>query len=334
MRYRAFVPYSILGTGLWVSSAIVLGYFFSRNINSVIDYAGKGAFALGALIVIVVGIVALRRHLRVEENRRAAVRWMEAHAATRWLVRLGRRFGPQLGFLWDRVTPGGTFGLEFTTLMATLAVSLFVLIAYTVIVNGEPGPTPGDTTALEFVEHIQVDWLVHLAKVVTALGSAAVVLPLALLCGGFLAWPRALGRGRGAGRRPGADRDRRARDQGRGRPAAPGRRPGRHLRLLVPEPPRRLLDLLRLALADDRRAPAARDGARRGGDRGRHRARRPDRPLARLPRRPLPQRRQRRLGARGRLLLALRGGRAGRHHVGHAAQWGRCAAPGAAEDRK
>jgi membrane protein DedA with SNARE-associated domain len=188
MRYRAFVPYSILGTGLWVSSAIALGYFFSRNIDSVINYAGKGAFALGALIVIVVALVALRRHLRVEENRQATVRWMEAHAATRWLARLGRRFGPQLGFLWDRVTPGGTFGLEFTTLMATLAVSLFVLIAYAVIVNGEPGPTPGDTTALEFVERIQVGWLVHVAKVVTALGSAAVVLPLALLCGGFLAW--------------------------------------------------------------------------------------------------------------------------------------------------
>jgi len=190
MRYRAFVPYSILGTGLWVSSAIVLGYVFSRNINSVIDYAGKGAFALGALIVIVVGVVALRRHLRVEENRRAAVRWLEAHAATRWLVRLARRFSPQLAFLWNRVTPGGTFGLEFTTLMATLAVSSFVLIAYAVILTAEPGPTPGDTAAFEFIEHIRVGWLVDIAKVVTALGSAAVVLPLALLCGGFLAWRR------------------------------------------------------------------------------------------------------------------------------------------------
>jgi undecaprenyl-diphosphatase len=190
MRYRAFVPYSILGTGLWVSSAIALGYFFSRNIDSVINYAGKGAFALGALIVIVVGIIALRRYLRVEENRQATVRWMEAHAATRWLVRLGRRFGPQLGFLWDRVTPGGTFGLEFTTLMATLAVSLFVLIAYAVLVNGEPGPTPGDTTTLEFVERIRVGWLVDVAKVVTALGPGAVVLPLSVLCAGFLAWRR------------------------------------------------------------------------------------------------------------------------------------------------
>ena len=39
--------------------------------------------------------------------------------------------------------------------MATLAVALFVLVAYTVIVGGDPGPTPGDETAIELVEHIQ-----------------------------------------------------------------------------------------------------------------------------------------------------------------------------------
>jgi undecaprenyl-diphosphatase len=182
MRYRAFVPYSILGTGLWASSALVVGYLFSRNIDSALDYAGKGAFALGTLIVLIVGAIALRRHFRVAENRRAAVRWMERHVATRWIVVLTRRFSPQLRFLWERVTPGGTFGLEFTTLMAVLAVALFVLVAFTVIVSGDPGPTPGDETAIDVVESLRAGWLVDLAKAVTALGSAAVILPLALLC--------------------------------------------------------------------------------------------------------------------------------------------------------
>ena len=182
MRYRAFVPYSVLGTGIWVSSAIVLGYLFSRSIDSVLAYAGKGAFALGALIVIVVGVVALRRYLRDPENRRDAIRWIDDHAATRWIAVLGRRYSPQLRFLWDRVTPGGTFGLEFTSLMATLAVATFVLVAYTVIVGGEPGPTPGDETARDIVESLQTGWLVDVAKAITALGYPVVVLPLALLC--------------------------------------------------------------------------------------------------------------------------------------------------------
>ncbi len=187
MRYRAFVPYSILGTGLWASAHILIGYFFSRSIDTAAKYAGRGAFLLGTLIVVVIGTVLLVRRFRVEANRRAAVRWMEERWATRWIVVLTRRFQPQLSFLWDRVTQGGTFGLEFTSLMATLAVASFVLIAYTVIVNGDPGPTPGDITAMEIAEKLRTAWLVDIAKLVTALGSGAICWPLAAVAAAILA---------------------------------------------------------------------------------------------------------------------------------------------------
>lgn len=187
MRYRNFVPYSVLGTGLWASAHILVGYFFSRSVNTAAKYAGKGAFLLGTLIVVVVGAVALYRHFRVEENRRAAVRWMDGHGATRWLVTLARRYRRQLRFLWDRVTPGGTFGLEFTSLMATIAVALFVLIGYAVVVGAEPGPTPGDETAIEIAKHLRSGWLTDVAKAVTALGSGVVTWGLTLLCAALLA---------------------------------------------------------------------------------------------------------------------------------------------------
>jgi membrane protein DedA with SNARE-associated domain len=188
MRYRAFVPYSILGTGLWASAHILVGYFFSRSIETAGKYAAKGAFALATLIVVVVGIVFLYRRFRVPENRAAAVRWMEGRRTTAWLVRLGRR--PQLRFLWDRVTPGGTFGLEFTSLMATLAVALFVLVAYTVVVSGEPGPTPGDETAMELAGHLHSAALTAVSKAITWLGSGVAVLGLAAICAALLAWRR------------------------------------------------------------------------------------------------------------------------------------------------
>ena len=187
MRYRAFVPYSILGTGIWSSAHILIGYVFSRSIDSAAKYAGRGAFLLGTLIALTVGSIFFYRRLRVEENRRAAVRWMEGRALTRWLVVLARRFQPQLRFLWERVTPGGTFGLEFTSLMATLAVAGFVLIAYVSIVSGDAGPTPGDMTAVDVVDSLRAGWLVDVAKGVTVLGSSALVLPLAALCGVLLA---------------------------------------------------------------------------------------------------------------------------------------------------
>jgi membrane protein DedA with SNARE-associated domain len=190
MRYRAFVPYSILGCGLFVTAHILIGYFFSRSIDTAAKYAGKGAFLLGTLIVLVVGTTLLVRHFRVEENRHTAVRWMEMRAATRWLVILGRRFRPQFQFLWNRVTPGGTFGLEFTTLMATLAVALFVLVAYTVVIGRDPGPTPGDMTAMDVANSLRTAWLTDFVKVFTHLGSAAVTWPLAALCAVALATRR------------------------------------------------------------------------------------------------------------------------------------------------
>jgi undecaprenyl-diphosphatase len=187
MRYRAFVPYSILGTGLWASAHILVGYFFSRSIETAGKYAAKGAFLLATLIVVVVGVIVLTRYFRVAENRRATVRWLDSHAATRWIAVLGRRYQPQLRFLWDRVTPGGTFGLEFTTLTAALAVALFVLVAYVVVIGGDPGPTPGDTTAIDLVESLRVAWLTDVSKLVTFLGSGPFVWSLTVVCAAALA---------------------------------------------------------------------------------------------------------------------------------------------------
>jgi undecaprenyl-diphosphatase len=187
MRYRAFVPYSVLGCGLWVSAMVVIGYVFSRSINTAITYAGKGAFILGALIVVVVGAVWLTRFLRDEENRRKTVAWMEDHAVTRPLVALGRRYQRQLRFLGDRVTPGRNFGLEFTSLLAALAVALFVLVAYIVVVGRDAGPTPGDETAIEVAEALRCGFMTTFSKVLSALGSGVFVWALTLVCAAALA---------------------------------------------------------------------------------------------------------------------------------------------------
>ncbi len=180
MRYTYYLPFSVLGTGLWAATFSLIGYFASQSLDAAASAAGEGTLLFGIAVAVIVGIVVAVRFLREAENRQRLVSEMERRPALRPLVTLGRRLAPQARFVFDRLTPGG-LGLEFTTLVAVLAVALYVVIAYTGTVLNDPGPTPGDRTAANLAADLRAPWLTDIAKVVTQLGSAAVTLPLTAL---------------------------------------------------------------------------------------------------------------------------------------------------------
>jgi membrane protein DedA with SNARE-associated domain/membrane-associated phospholipid phosphatase len=200
LPYRQFAPYSILGTGLWSIALILLGYFFAQSLDTVTNAVGKGLVVFGIVVGIVVALIVAYRFLRVPANRRRLVAEMESRRGLRPLLALGRPLRPQFEFLGRRLTPGG-LGLEFTTLFAVLSVALFVLIAYWSVVAGDPGPTPGDRTALDAAHDLQAGWLTDVAKAITVLGSGWVTYPLAAIAAVILAvrrkwmefWALALG---------------------------------------------------------------------------------------------------------------------------------------------
>jgi membrane protein DedA with SNARE-associated domain/membrane-associated phospholipid phosphatase len=189
MRYRAFAPYSVLGTGLWATGLILAGYFASQSIDAVTRAISRGFLAFGVLVGVVVAIVVAHRFLREPENRARIVEEMERRRYLRPLLALGRRLRPQARFLGARLTPGG-LGLELTSLLAVLAVGLFVLIAYWSVVSGSPGPTGGDQSAYDLAADIRTGWLTELAKAITSVGSGYVVFPLAAITAAALAWTR------------------------------------------------------------------------------------------------------------------------------------------------
>ena len=59
MRLRAFVPWSILGTGLWSALFTLVGFAFHRSFAQA---AGAAAHAALALAVVVAAVLALRAH--------------------------------------------------------------------------------------------------------------------------------------------------------------------------------------------------------------------------------------------------------------------------------
>jgi membrane-associated phospholipid phosphatase len=69
-------------------------------------------------------------------------------------------------------------------------VAVYVVVAYTATVIDHPGPTPGDQTALDLATDLQTAWLVHIAKVITELGSSAVIVPIMAIATLLLVWQR------------------------------------------------------------------------------------------------------------------------------------------------
>ncbi|HEV7751330.1 MAG TPA: VTT domain-containing protein [Baekduia sp.] len=180
MPLRRFLPYDVVGAGAWATMLLVLGYIFWQSFDRVLHYAQQGTLALGTTIVVLVVVVWLYRHLRVEENRhRLAARIDEQlerpalrplAAVLRPLWRWSRR--PRR-FFWNRVTPGD-LGLELTTLLAFVAVGSFAFVADIITLHTQDLIT-GDRQAFDMAAKLRADWLDSVAKVVTALGSLPVV---------------------------------------------------------------------------------------------------------------------------------------------------------------
>ena len=64
MRLRAFLPWSILGTGLWAATFTLVGYAFSDSFSAAAGNLTHGALALA---IIAAGILAIRARQRAHK---------------------------------------------------------------------------------------------------------------------------------------------------------------------------------------------------------------------------------------------------------------------------
>jgi undecaprenyl-diphosphatase len=179
MPLRRFLPYDILGAGLWGSTFALLGFIFWRSFDRVAEWAGRGALALGTVIVVVGGSVFAYRWLHVPANRERALAWLRVHAerpALRPFARVARpvvhRGLVPAWRLAARATPG-EFELELVTLGAIVAVGGFSFYALDHATGA--GPTATDVEVAERVADMRTDLVVDLAKAVTQLGGLIAV---------------------------------------------------------------------------------------------------------------------------------------------------------------
>jgi len=61
LRLRAFLPWSIIGTGIWASAFTLVGYAFSESFSKAAGVLTHGAFALAVLAAVVLAVRAHRK---------------------------------------------------------------------------------------------------------------------------------------------------------------------------------------------------------------------------------------------------------------------------------
>jgi membrane protein DedA with SNARE-associated domain/membrane-associated phospholipid phosphatase len=188
MPLRKFLPYDILGAGLWATTFCVLGYVFWRSFDQLTAWVSRGLFAFGLFVAIVVAIVFLVRLQRSPELRSKTAAWIGAQLEKPLLrpvapyLRAGwRRVGRPLAerseaparFVWNRFTPG-ELGLEITTLLAVAAVGAFTFVLL--------GEAPAETTqarmddaAFDIADELYSERIKDVVVWVTALGDLKLV---------------------------------------------------------------------------------------------------------------------------------------------------------------
>jgi membrane protein DedA with SNARE-associated domain/membrane-associated phospholipid phosphatase len=193
MPLRKFVPYDVVGAGLWAALFCTLGYIFWHSLDVVTQYVGRGLFAFGTIVVLVVGVMYARRLARDREERERIKVWIEQHEdkpGVRRALMVARPLWRRLvapfvlwierpvRFAYGRVTPGD-LGLELTTLLALAAVGGFVFVGLEDLLDDRRS-LGLDRWAFRAADALHVGWLVDVLEVVTDVGRLWVVGPIVL----------------------------------------------------------------------------------------------------------------------------------------------------------
>jgi undecaprenyl-diphosphatase len=187
--YRRFIPYSVLGTGLWAATYTLVGYFFYRSFEKVASIAGRATLVFAVLVGLIAGVVTGYR------RRREIRAWIEskpvlAPILTKVLDPAWRVVRPPLRFIRDRLTPG-MLGIELTSCLAVAASGLFVFAGYAMIfANDRHRITPGDRLLHDLARDTYSRTLEHVAEAITVLGSLPVTASVVLVTSAVLAWRR------------------------------------------------------------------------------------------------------------------------------------------------
>ena len=194
MPYRTFLAYNLAGGSLWATGFVLVGYAAGSSWRRVEHVAKRASLVLLLLVVVGAVIVLGARWLAHNPDR---VRAFFARQGDRPLFAwFRRRYQRQLSFVARRFRPGSALGLSLTVSLLVVGALGWAFGAVLQDVLSGTSLDAVDRPVLRFFVRHREHWLTTLMKVASALGSAAVLIPLVIVVGAVWWWrrgtPRAL----------------------------------------------------------------------------------------------------------------------------------------------
>jgi membrane protein DedA with SNARE-associated domain/membrane-associated phospholipid phosphatase len=183
VHYPTFLFFNAAGGLLWGAGFVLLGFVAGASYRRVEHIASR--LGLGLLGLIVLALIAGRVVRRLRERSDRVRAFGDRLAATRPAAFIRHRFPGQLAWLRRRLdpfTPTG-FPLTFTLAVGAFAAWWFGVLTQDVV--GHDDSVLRDPGVLSFVVSHRSGWLTDLMKVVTWLGSTALLYPLLALIAGY-----------------------------------------------------------------------------------------------------------------------------------------------------
>ncbi len=159
MELRKFIPYDVLGAGVWSALFCLLGYFFWQSLDRVEAYIGRGLAAFTALVVVGLAVGFVLKLRRDDEFRATVQRRLDRSG-------MWRHVRKPVFFVADHAQ----FGLELTTLLALAAVGTYVFFGLGALLGPEPS-APFDAEAFDLLGALYTDSAGAVIRVLTHVGS-------------------------------------------------------------------------------------------------------------------------------------------------------------------
>ncbi len=187
VHYPSFLAYNVAGGVAWGTGFTILGYFAGASYKQVDKVAGRIGLLL--LFLIVVGLILSLLIRRVAPHSRRWEAFGDRLAATRALAWVRTRFPGQVRWARNRLDLSTPQGFWLTVAVGSLAVWAFAGLTQDVVGHDEMALVDPHVEA--WVIAHRTAWLSSTMKIVTSLGSMAVIVPLLLTAVvGLIAWRR------------------------------------------------------------------------------------------------------------------------------------------------